>query len=310
MIKKEKYQKEFPDCSWIEDFHFDSGATAPIYDIQSVQGLNRVIGYFKMIYSDCENVYYRGQVALYKTVSPSGFRNNSIRSYNNINRKLNHLLEKCEKELSSNLHLQDKNTYGKLIIESVLQHYGTDTRCIDVVDNHWIALWFGLYKFDKIKRKSGIYARYLKRTSDLRDTDQASCYEKEYQYILLIAADKQDDKKSNVSGITYGRDLITIDLRRCIPSQYLRPHAQHGLIVKKNLHTMDESYDISNNVVAILRLNINMVDDWLGTGELLSVKNLFPPAIYDEGYDVLLHSILGTTESGKDDYCSIYRYIY
>jgi hypothetical protein len=53
-----------------------------------------------------------------------------------------------------------------------------------------------------------------------------------------------------------------------------------------------------------------MVDDWLGTGELLSVKNLFPPANYDEGYDVLLHSILGTTESGKDDYCSIYRYIY
>ena len=39
--------------------------------------------------------------------------------------------------------------FQRLVIEAVLQHYGATTYCVDFVDNHWTALWFGLYEWDK-----------------------------------------------------------------------------------------------------------------------------------------------------------------
>lgn len=52
--------------------------------------------------------------------------------------------------------------FQKLVVEAVLQHYGATTYCVDFVDNHWTALWFGLYKWDKTN------SRYLLRNNSGR----------------------------------------------------------------------------------------------------------------------------------------------
>lgn len=45
---------------------------------------------------------------------------------------------------------------------------------------------------------------------------------------------------------------------------------------------------MSETVIGILKIRIDIVEQWLGTGELLTQENLFPPMAYDNGYDLLL----------------------
>ena len=70
----------------------------------------------------------------------------------------------------------------------------------------------------------------------------------------------------------------------------LRPHAQHGLIVRKKVTTpcTPESYDMASSVVGIIQIRIDRVKEWIGTGALLTQDNLFPAPAYDYGYDLLL----------------------
>ena len=79
-----------------------------------------------------------------------------------------------------------------------------------------------------------------------------------------------------------------VDLRQALPSVFLRPHAQHGLIVRKKVAppcTL-ESYDMAPNVVGIIKIRIDR--EWIGTWELLTQDNLFPSPAFDYGYDLLL----------------------
>jgi len=56
----------------------------------------------------------------------------------------------------------------------MLQHYGSSTRCMDFVDNHWIALWFGLYQWVSTKNEIGMPVEcfYKKRTLKLSRKDR------------------------------------------------------------------------------------------------------------------------------------------
>ena len=86
-------------------------------------------------------------------------------------------------------------------------------------------------------------------------------------------------------------NIIEIDLRKSLPSTFLRPHAQHGLVIKKNVDLnfrKSEDYDLSTNVVAIIKIRIDRAKQWIGNGELLTQDNLIPPPGYDPGYDLLL----------------------
>ena len=72
-----------------------------------------------------------------------------------------------------------------------------------------------------------------------------------------------------------------------MPSIFLRPHAQHGWVIRKKTHN-GAGYDISEAVIGILKIRIDNAERWVGTGELLTQNNLFPPMAYDCGYDLLL----------------------
>lgn len=82
----------------------------------------------------------------------------------------------------------------------------------------------------------------------------------------------------HVSGITEHNDFILIDLRAALPYTFLRPHAQHGLVMRKVVHTDEtiEKYDLATEIVGIIRIRTNRVSRWLGNGSLLTQENLFP----------------------------------
>ena len=111
-----------------------------------------------------------------------------------------------------------------------------------------------------------------------------------FQYILLIAVPFSNNQP--FSGIRTSSDYIEVDLRQALPSTFLRPHAQHGLVLRRKVHQPTSSdvdaYDMAPAVIGILKIRIDRVHEWMGNGELLSQNNLFPPPAYDYGYDLLL----------------------
>lgn len=187
---------------------------------------------------------------------------------------------------TAKLNTIKNSTNAAFIMEAMLQHYGYSTHFIDVVDNHWVALWFGLNQYEIIKNIEE-YASYKKRyVKPIELLDAEREIDKQiYQYMLLIAVD--NNMAPVERGIYIGNDMITIDLRSSMPSIFLRPHAQHGLVIRKNIHASNQSFDIAPNVVAIIRLRIDHVAAWIGDGYLLSTSNLFPSIAYDQGYEIL-----------------------
>lgn len=175
--------------------------------------------------------------------------------------------------------------YKKIVVESVLQHYGYKTTCLDLVDNVWVALWFGFYKYVENKGySSGRYATYIPRIA--RDYECYFSGYTHYQYIILFAI----DEKLNVRGEIHDKPKknYAVDLREALPSIFIRPHAQHAWILKSYNTLMDERSDFANNVIGILRFKSNDVKKWLGNSELLSQNMLFPDPVADYGYDALL----------------------
>ncbi len=224
---------------------------------------------------------------MHRTLLPSLYR--GCTHPDKRTKELNELLQAIENE--KNLANEMKLNFEpecRFKLEGTLQHYGIPTHFIDVVDNHWIALWMGLYEVERSLRILEYY-HYKKRelpfgryNIDFKD-DQL------YQYILLLAIPFSDEAIQK-EGISVNSEFITVDLRTALPSTFLRPHAQHGLVVRKRGSDGNQIsyYDLSSQVVGILRVRIDHADQWLGNGSLLTPENLFPAPGVDCGYDLLL----------------------
>lgn len=268
---------------------FESGHKVPVYEVDNIYALNQIIGYAKFINSDYGTVYYRGECHLHSSLCPSIFHGAGA-GYDKLAQELNSMIAKTltDNHLRKTFKLEKlKVKTAELIVESTLQHYGIPTRFVDVVDNHWIALWFGQNKCQKIKNQN-VYYQYVSRDmSPVEIMSLSDANHKElYQYLLLIAADT--NLVPLAKGIYTGKDVITIDLRASLPSTFLRPHAQHGLVLTKNRHDTNDTYDLSSNVVGIVKMRVDHVAKWLGYGELLSAESLFPSPAFDFGYERLL----------------------
>lgn len=277
---------------------FNNGTTVPMYDVTTIAGFNQIVGFAKFLNRDYGSVYYRGQTDIYPTVLPSAARDEKTpRARNTRLSKLRQNIVNTP-DLYKELHLTNKNYNDKknrLIVESVMQHYGVNTYCLDAVDNHWIALWFGQFKFDPISTDDGQkIGTYIRRTSKSK--------KEKYQYVILIAADGNIDQ----AGYKYGNNVSSIDLRKALPSTFLRPHAQHAIMLKKRNKRKNTNWDFAGDVVGILRFKIETVTKWLGEGELLSQKSLFPSVDEDDGYKALLsHKDIFESD---DSQLTIYRY--
>lgn len=284
---------------------FQNGHEVGMFEVSDYRALNQLIGYAKFLNTDYGDVYYRGEVELHKTLLPSISRKAGSAKYE---RALNEVVSKTlndPKFANTAKLLGFKGRYNpRLVAEAMLQHYGYSTHFIDVVDNHWIALWFGLNKFRTIKNLSE-YCLYEKRVVNPIELINADADAKKdiYQYMILVAVDNNAAPVER--GIYIGNDVITIDLRSSLPSIFLRPHAQHGLVIRRNSHHTGESFDIASNVIAVVRLRIDNVSAWIGEGNLLSNQNLFPSPAYDYGYELLLQR----KDLFATDYHNIAQYV-
>lgn len=286
------------DAKFIKQHNFSCGHTAPIFEVSTMHALNQLIGHAKFNNREYGHVFYRGQCELYETLLPSLIRNNdpkkgptSIKTAtSSIAKQLKRVID--DDRLPNELQIKnDNDSIKKIKIEAILQHYGAPTRFIDLVDNHWIALWMGLYRIEKIKNLITYY-RYIERTipyADALPVKLRTIEENEvYQYILLVAF---PGGKTKAPGLRETDEHIVVDLRQALPSTFLRPHAQHALVAKVKTNQVDverDYYDLAKNVVGIIKVRIDKARDWVGEGQLLTQDNLFPPAAFDNGYDILL----------------------
>lgn len=276
-----------PDVSFVEDYSFANAQKAPMFDVNSIHGLNQIIGLAKFNNKQIGNVYYRGQCAIYPTLLPALFR--GYKRANSAATKIKKLINsiKADTHLIHDLNI---STSDDLLIEAILQHYGIKTHFIDIVDNHWIALWMGLFQFEQKKRIS-VYGHYEKRELPLESfakLSSSTIADELYQYILILVM--PNDKSTNNNGISKNGEFVTVDIRQALPSVFLRPHAQHGIVMRKQGYDNNNPafYDLSSQIIGILRIRIDRANLWLGNGELVSANNLFPPPSIDYGYDLLL----------------------
>lgn len=247
--------------------HWPSNASpstsVPIYHVKSPHAFNQIIGYAKFINGGNGTVLYRGQNENHPNLLPSGARNGNIPVPDSTI-----IAIRSDKDIAKffcidNEEINGWDRYQSIIIESALQHYGANTYCMDFVDNHWCALWFGLYQF-----KDG---QYTKRTG---------ANENLYVYLYLA-----DTNGPCICGMYIGEDTYTVDLRKALPSTFSRPSAQHGWIVRKHNR---QKCDYNDQVICVLEINVDDAAKWLGDGELLSQANFFPTFTLDQGYRTLL----------------------
>ena len=338
----------------------------PVFTVTSQNDLNQLVGYVKHINAGIGTVLYRGQCDLYPSVIPSIFHDPTLRisKEQQLEQAINCMIVDPDLINFFNLNSSDVagwELYKRLTMEAALQHYGGKTFCVDFVDNHWTALWFGLFAYDKMKKayyrrdttkkpdedkclnlqvdlatklcypdkpqdldeasltseqvehcrritmKSGrsyndVVTGFLKKTNGRRMTEwQQSCdhIDAQNQEIAMQWQHFDDDNKQghmylflyvaetnapSLNGIYFGENTYTIDLRKNLPSTFLRPCSQHGWIVRGK----HSAFDFDERIACVIRINVALVDEMLGHGSLVSTDNFFPSPEYDQGYHVLL----------------------
>lgn len=344
----------------------------PVYHVPSMHALNQLIGYMKHINSLNGTVLYRGQCELYRTVSPCILRDSELKDKNSgqLETVIDAFLK--DKDIMKLLGFRKSQLngwllYEKCIVEAVLQHYGAKTFCVDFVDNHWTALWFGLYRWDSdnnkyVERDIGeqdIGTVYIKRDIESQkktlpkqpDPNSVTLTKNYIQELTQIAASTQQDfnvlynnalkrlygkelsswnqkyqkiseynnayeetinkleqeahlylflyvaetNADNIGGLYLGDNTYTIDLRKALPSVFLRPSSQHGWIVRGR----SEEFDFNSRICCVIRINVSLVKTLLGNGKLLSQENFFPNEKVDQGYKRLLERQLDVDIKSK-----------
>lgn len=259
----------------LESVHsFDKGNDIPVYEISSYHALIQCIGYAKYLNRFVGNVYLRGQHTLYSALKPSIFRGVSVnRGFMKRNEYIDKFVKKCSNEIPSIKSLDF------IVREPLLQHYGIVTRWIDLVDNVWVAIWFGAYDW---------HTRIFDR--EYKNIIARNRGPEKYFYILLVCSDGINEDKEN-PGLYKGDNTYTIDLRKAAPSTFLRPHSQHALLMRaKKLEVISDT-DLSNYVVGIAKIKVEHGLSWIGTEGLISARSLFPPVNFDQGYGVLIENV-------------------
>ena len=309
MKNKTGIEKKTPSFQIINDFTDEDGKSfkpkgfwcineneIPIYRIDSFHLLTQFVGYAKYKNRSVGGVYLRGQTSLYEyennegkikaKLSPSCFRG----IYASTETRISKITEKLHSILSTHKGL---NGYPDDIAFPLLQHYGMQTYWLDIVDNLWVALWFALHDF-KTKIIDG------RQLCHIQETENSNIY------ILLLCSDDYRPKRfhrGNIPGVHYGNETVLVDLRRALPSIYLRPHAQHALMLRKD--KVHSCTDYSDLIVGVVELSKKNACSWIGHTGLLSAQSLFPSQYFDSGYARMLQFLGKTTLTEIKDYGSI-----
>ena len=269
----------------------DRTLDVPVYEVSSIHGLNRLIGYSKFINRDVGKVLYRGQNRLYGSLIPSLMRGKKYSDKCLYN--LKSLIDKImsDSPMNKQFNLPVGCISNRSIIEGALQHYGASTRFIDLVDNHWVALWMSIYEPETIKSIESYThykSRYLDNYDLLSNIARGDSDPIGFGYLLMVCVPEIKSPMEN--GLYRGDGFELIDLRRSLPSIFLRPHAQHAYVLRRRGPDDNNPnyYDVASQLIGIAKIRLDYIAKWLGNGELLTQNNLFPQPCFDPGYEILL----------------------
>lgn len=183
-------------------------------------------------------------------------------------------------------------------MEPLLQHYGIQTRWLDLTDSLCHALFFSVVKDEPINiadLSNGdssvdvnlLSEHVLNRTVCL----PSKCEEKNYCYLYVLSVGKEKHSSSSKlpKGIRRCANGWILDGRKAFPSTYLRPHSQHSfmlfapsLVNEEAIDLFDSDYNSIN--CALFRMKTNDVLDWIGSGRLLSPMAVYPVLKSVSGY--------------------------
>ncbi|WP_242340705.1 FRG domain-containing protein [Anaeromyxobacter sp. SG66] len=254
----------------------DSGIE--VLHVDSSHALTQAAGYLK--YNRARDygraVFFRGQTRLHPTLGPSLLRGiKDPQAAFNRRALLKDFLTAVDQHKAAPLRAVSPDCR-----EALLQHYGIHTTWLDVVDNVWVALWFACHHARVAPWPNG-YLHFEKRVPRMGGGP-------EYCYVLLVESayftpvpDQPGRYRNDTSE--------TIDLRVAVPSQFVRPHAQHGVLVRRLSKKRGLPHlDFFPLVAGVIRVTLEDALDWLGSATTLTSHSLFPPAFYDYGYRGLL----------------------
>ena len=259
-------------------FEFDGGYATPIFKVNSIHALNTLVGYCKHVYQNEGNIYFRGQTAQYGSMKPSLLRGvNTYKSLSKRKEKLNSLIEQAQNNMRILANMDRK------LVSPLLQHYGIHTDWLDLVDNLWVALWFSIHE----------YIILDKRYEHVKRIDEPG--KPTYLYLMLSDA---VDRHTKIPGYYKGEVSEVVDLRKAAPSVFLRPHNQHAILLRKRNVNTPESTEMAEMVKLIVELDSHLVMEWLGLGRLVTVENIYPSPVYDQGYSILLRDCIADPHDG------------
>lgn len=269
----DNFEKKTPSNITFEKIDLACGNAVNVYKIETVHDLTQFIGFGKYKNSHVGNVYFRGQTSLYSgTMIPSLYRGRTV--FEKVTQTYNRRIKSVIREKKT------FSQYDRSVFEPLIQHYGVKTTYIDLVDNIWVALWFALHQASAVSINSHEYVYYHESTE-------------EYAYIILMVSDAREETKR--FGVYSGENTTLVDLRKATPSYFLRPHAQHAYMIRKNEECPT---DYSDLIVGIARIPTSIGLRWLGANEFLTLSSLFPAAYFDSGYKLLLKNY---PEEGQDE---------
>jgi hypothetical protein len=131
---------------------------------------------------------------------------------------------------------------------------------------------------------AGEFGTYLHFERRLPEKEKAH---ERFAYVVLVATDMAE--QSQTPGLWRGPTTELADLRMGVPSVFVRPHAQHGVLFRLRGGPGGCDTDYRSAVLGTIRVDLSDALNWLGEGRLLDVHALFPPPHYDEGYQILLN---------------------
>jgi hypothetical protein len=248
----------------------DKDSGLDVLHVDNSHALIQAAGYLKytLAKESKKGVFFRGQTKLYNGLAPALLRGVKD-GPPNVKRRA---------RIAEFLALRAVNPNCR---EALLQHYGIRTTWLDVVDNVWVALWFACHQA-LIKGWPEEYLHFEKRTPGTRS---------QYAYLLLLES-AFFEPVDGQPGLYRDERSETIDLRVAVPSHFLRPHAQHGLLVRRLSKAGLPVSDYSPLIAGTIRVDLANAIDWMGNGSTLVVHSIFPPAYYDSGYLELLKGVV------------------
>ena len=276
------------------------GIQVEVIHCSTMEALIQEAGRFKF----CNDgpVYFRGQRKLYEPGVPraSIYRDSSTcnAAIKELDRLLFHLTGADASswyEFAYGANFIDHNLVPKNkplhdiplhSLEGLLQHYGVKTRWLDITDSVPHALFFALAQYETVKMKTtdtasnydpktkgSCCSRAMKNERVFFDPNPD---EEDVCYIMAISVGEPRKQQSAPKGLRRYKNGLVLDVRESIPSQYLRPHMQHGLLYMPNVRHLDSSENVEPSL-RIFEFSSKAALQWLGNGSMFTPESIYPP---------------------------------